>query len=143
MIERCTIDDVPELMPDLRNLHAEMAPFGDFNEEKSEALLRDTIKNHIVMQANDFAGHMALRVESHWYTQDLAIYEYYIYVKKNNRKSRTAFDLYKAAKTVAKQNKMPFFYGTFRSPDSGFARVHKFLQRQGGIQIGSQFFYKG
>jgi len=36
--------------------------------------------------------------------------------------------------------KLPFFYGTFRKPESDFERVNKFLKRQGGQQIGSQYF---
>jgi hypothetical protein len=83
---------------------------------------------------------MGLRAESHWYTKDVALYEYYCYVNPSHRKTRTAFELYKVAKGVAKETKLPFFYGTFRKSEADFERVHKFLQRQGGKQIGSQFF---
>ena len=143
MIERCTLDDVDSLMADLREMYVEMAPFGRMDEEKCVSFLSNSIEHHVVLKRTEegiLQGHMGLRVESHWYTNDLALYEYYVYVNPKFRKSRTAFELYKVAKGVAKEVNLPFFYGTFRSPESDFQRVHKFLQRQGGQQIGSQFF---
>ena len=143
MITRCTLDDVEPLMEDLRLMYAEMAPFGGLDEEKCVAFLSDSIKHHVVLKRineGEMLGHMGLRVESHWYTKDLALYEYYCYVKPEHRKTRTAFELYKVAKGVAAETKLPFFYGTFRKTEADFERVHKFLQRQGGQQIGSQFF---
>ena len=143
MITRCTLDDVEPLVEDLRLGYVEMAPFGGLDEEKGRAFIFDTIKHHILLKRiNDgqMLGHMGLRVQSHWYTKDLALWESYCYVKPEYRKTRTAFELYKVAKGVAQETKLPFFYGTFRKTGADFERVHKFLQRQGGQQIGSQFF---
>lgn len=143
MIEKCTLADVDALMADLRNMYTEMAPFGKMDEAKCVAFLSDSIEHHVVLKATDgthLLGHMGLRVESHWYTKDVALYEYYCYVNPRHRKTRTAFELYKVAKSVAQSVKLPFFYGTFRKPESDFERVNKFLKRQGGQQIGSQYF---
>ena len=143
MIEKCTLADVDALMADLRNMYTEMAPFGKMDEAKCVAFLSDSIEHHVVLKATDgphLLGHMGLRVESHWYTKDVALYEYYCYVNPKHRKTRTAFELYKVAKGVAQETRLPFFYGTFRKSEADFERVHKFLQRQGGKQIGSQFF---
>lgn len=143
MITRCTSEDVESLMEDLRLMYVEMAPFGVMDEDKCVAFLSDSIQHHIVLKRineGELLGHMGLRVECHWYTKDLALYEYYCYVKPEHRKTRTAFELYKVAKSVAKEAKLPFFYGTFRKAEADFERIHKFLQRQGGEQIGSQFF---
>ncbi len=143
MITSCTLEDVEWLMEDLRKMHTEMSPFGTMDDRKCEDLLTDSIRHHCVLKKVDggkSTGHMCLRAESHWYTDDLALYEYYIYVKPEYRKSRTAFDLYKTAKGIAQENNLPFFYGTLRNNRADFERVHKFLQRQGGEQIGSQFF---
>ena len=143
MIEKCTLADVDALMADLRNMYTEMAPFGKMDEAKCVAFLSDSIEHHVVLKATDgthLLGHMGLRVESHWYTKDVALYEYYCYVNPKHRKTRTAFELYKVAKSVAQSVKLPFFYGTFRKPESDFERVNKFLKRQGGQQIGSQYF---
>lgn len=148
MIERVTLEDTPELMADLCLMFEEMAPFGDLDLEKSEGFLKDSIEHHAVIVARDdktglILGHMGLRAEAHWYTSDYALYEYYIYVKPKYRKTRTAFRLYDAAKDIARQVNLPFFYGTFRKPESGFDRVNKFLKRQGGVQIGANYFWKG
>ena len=143
MIEKCTLADVDALMADLRNMYSEMAPFGKMDEAKCVAFLSDSIEHHVVLKATDgthLLGHMGLRVESHWYTKDVALYEYYCYVNPSHRKTRTAFDLYKVSKHIAKEAKVPFYYGTFRKPESDFERVNKFLKRQGGQQIGSQYF---
>ena len=143
MIEKCTLADVDALMADLRNMYTEMAPFGKMDEAKCVAFLSDSIEHHVVLKATDgphLLGHMGLRVESHWYTKDVALYEYYCYVNPKHRKTRTAFELYKVAKSVAQSVKLPFFYGTFRKPESDFERVNKFLKHQGGQQIGSQYF---
>ena len=143
MITSCTLEDVEWLMEDLRNMHTEMSPFGKMADGKCADLLADSIKHHCVLKKVDSGksmGHMCVRLESHWYTDDLALYEYYIYVKPDYRQTRTAFDLYKTAKGIAQKNNLPFFYGTFRNNKADFNRVHKFLQRQGGEQIGSQFF---
>jgi GNAT superfamily N-acetyltransferase len=143
MIEKCTLADVDALMADLRNMYVEMAPFGKMDEEKCISFLTDSIQHHIVLKKTEeekLLGHMGLRAESHWYTNDAALYEYYVYVHPEHRKTRTAFELYKVAKSVAQSVKLPFFYGTFRKPESDFERVNKFLKRQGGQQVGSQFF---
>jgi hypothetical protein len=143
MIEKCTLADVDALMADLRNMYVEMAPFGKMDEEKCISFLTDSIQHHIVLKKTEeekLLGHMGLRAESHWYTNDVALYEYYCYVHPEHRKTRTAFELYKVSKSVAQSVKLPFFYGTFRKSEADFERVHKFLQRQGGQQIGSQFF---
>ena len=143
MIEKCTLADVDALMADLRNMYTEMAPFGKLDEAKCVAFLSDSIENHVVLKATDgthLLGHMGVRVESHWYTKDVALYEYYCYVNPRHRKTRTAFDLYKVSKHIAKEAKVPFYYGTFRKSEADFERVHKFLKRQGGQQVGSQFF---
>lgn len=143
MIEKCTLADVDALMADLRNMYVEMAPFGKMDEEKCISFLTDSIQNHVVLKKTEeekLLGHMGLRAESHWYTNDAALYEYYVYVHPEHRKTRTAFELYKVAKSVAQSVKLPFFYGTFRKPESDFERVNKFLKRQGGQQIGSQYF---
>jgi GNAT superfamily N-acetyltransferase len=143
MIEKCTLADVDALMADLRNMYVEMAPFGKMDEEKCISFLTDSIQRHIVLKKTEdekLLGHMGLRAESHWYTNDAALYEYYVYVHPEHRKTRTAFELYKVAKSVAQSVKLPFFYGTFRKPESDFERVNKFLKRQGGQQIGSQYF---
>ena len=143
MIEKCTLADVDALMADLRNMYTKMAPFGKLDEAKCVAFLSDSIENHVVLKATDgphLLGHMGLRVESHWYTKDVALYEYYCYVNPSHRKTRTAFDLYKVSKHLAKEAKVPFYYGTFRKSEADFERVHKFLKRQGGQQVGSQFF---
>ena len=113
------------------------------DEAKCVAFLSDSIEHHVVLKATDgphLLGHMGLRVESHWYTNDAALYEYYVYVNPKHRKTRTAFDLYKVSKHIAKEAKVPFYYGTFRKSEADFERVHKFLKRQGGQQVGSQFF---
>ena len=148
MIEKATVEDMPALMADLCLMFEEMAPFGDLDLDKCEIFLKDSIENHAVLLAiddatNELVGHMGLRVESHWYTSDNALYEYYIYVKPKYRKTRTAFYLYNTAKSIAQSVQLPFFYGTFRKPESGFDRVNKFLQRQGGVQIGANYFWKG
>jgi hypothetical protein len=143
MIEKCTLADVDALMADLRNMYTEMAPFGNLDDDKCLAFLSDSIEHHVVLKATDgphLLGHMGLRVESHWYTKDVALYEYYCYVNPSHRKTRTAFELYKVSKHIAKEAKIPFYYGTFRKSEADFERVHKFLQRQGGQQVGSQFF---
>jgi hypothetical protein len=143
MIEKCTLADVDALMADLRNMYVEMAPFGKMDEEKCISFLTDSIQHHVVLKKTEeekLLGHMGLRAESHWYTNDVALYEYYVYVNPEHRKTRTAFELYKVAKSVAKEVNLPFFYGTFRKPESDFERVNKFLKRQGGQQIGSQYF---
>jgi GNAT superfamily N-acetyltransferase len=143
MIEKCTLADVDALMADLRNMYVEMAPFGKMDEEKCISFLTDSIQHHVVLKKTEdekLLGHMGLRAESHWYTNDAALYEYYVYVHPEHRKTRTAFELYKVAKSVAKEVNLPFFYGTFRKPESDFERVNKFLKRQGGQQIGSQYF---
>jgi len=143
MIEKCTLADVDALMADLRNMYVEMAPFGKMDEEKCISFLTDSIQHHVVLKKTEdekLLGHMGLRAESHWYTNDAALYEYYVYVHPEHRKTRTAFELYKVAKSVAQSVKLPFFYGTFRKPESDFERVNKFLKRQGGQQIGSQYF---
>jgi hypothetical protein len=143
MIEKCTLADVDALMADLRNMYVEMAPFGKMDEAKCVAFLSDSIEHHVVLKATDgphLLGHMGLRAESHWYTKDVALYEYYCYVNPEHRKTRTAFDLYKVSKHIAKEAKVPFYYGTFRKSEADFERVHKFLKRQGGQQVGSQFF---
>jgi hypothetical protein len=143
MIEKCTLADVDALMADLRNMYVEMAPFGKMDEEKCISFLTDSIQHHVVLKKTEeekLLGHMGLRAESHWYTNDVALYEYYVYVNPEHRKTRTAFELYKVAKSVAQSVKLPFFYGTFRKPESDFERVNKFLKRQGGQQIGSQYF---
>lgn len=143
MISSCTLEDAEWLMEDLQKMHTEMAPVGSMAVGKCKELLIDSIKFHCVLKKVDHGegmGHMCLRVESHWYTDDMALYEYYCYVKPKHRKTRTAFELYKAAKDIAKKNNLPFFYGTIRNKKSDFERVQKFLQRQGGEQIGSQFF---
>ena len=143
MIEKCTLADVDALMADLRNMYVEMAPFGKMDEEKCISFLTDSIQHHVVLKKTEeekLLGHMGLRAESHWYTNDAALYEYYVYVNPEHRKTRTAFELYKVAKSVAQSVKLPFFYGTFRKPESDFERVNKFLKRQGGQQIGSQYF---
>jgi len=143
MIEKCTLADIDPLMADLRNMYVEMAPFGKMDEAKCVAFLSDSIEHHVVLKKTEdekLLGHMGLRVESHWYTNDAALYEYYVYVHPEHRKTRTAFELYKVAKSVAKKVNLPFFYGTFRKPESDFERVNKFLKRQGGQQIGSQYF---
>jgi len=143
MIEKCTLADIDPLMADLRNMYVEMAPFGKMDEEKCISFLTDSIQHHVVLKKTEeekLLGHMGLRAESHWYTNDVALYEYYVYVNPEHRKTRTAFELYKVAKSVAQSVKLPFFYGTFRKPESDFERVNKFLKRQGGQQVGSQFF---
>jgi GNAT superfamily N-acetyltransferase len=143
MIEKCTLADVDALMADLRNMYVEMAPFGKMDEEKCISFLTDSIQHHVVLKKTEeekLLGHMGLRAESHWYTNDAALYEYYVYVHPEHRKTRTAFELYKVAKSVAQSVKLPFFYGTFRKPESDFERVNKFLKRQGGQQVGSQYF---
>ena len=143
MIEKCTLADIDALMADLRNMYVEMAPFGKMDEEKCISFLTDSIQHHVVLKKTEegkLLGHMGLRAESHWYTNDAALYEYYVYVHPEHRKTRTAFELYKVAKSVAQSVKLPFFYGTFRKPESDFERVNKFLKRQGGQQIGSQYF---
>lgn len=143
MIEKCTLADVDALMADLRNMYVEMAPFGKMDEEKCISFLTDSIQHHVVLKKTEeekLLGHMGLRAESHWYTNDAALYEYYVYVHPEHRKTRTAFELYKVAKSVAKEVNLPFFYGTFRKPESDFERVNKFLKRQGGQQVGSQYF---
>ena len=143
MIEKCTLADVDALMADLRNMYVEMAPFGKMDEEKCISFLTDSIQHHVVLKKTEeekLLGHMGLRAESHWYTNDAALYEYYVYVNPEHRKTRTAFELYKVAKSVAQSVKLPFFYGTFRKSEADFERVHKFLKRQGGQQVGSQFF---
>ena len=143
MIQKCTLADVDALMADLRNMYTEMAPFGKMDEAKCVAFLSDSIEHHVVLKATDgphLLGHMGLRAESHWYTKDVALYEYYCYVNPRHRKTRTAFDLYKVSKHIAKEAKVPFYYGTFRKSEADFERVHKFLKRQGGQQVGLQFF---
>jgi GNAT superfamily N-acetyltransferase len=143
MIEKCTLADIDALMADLRNMYVEMAPFGKMDEEKCISFLTDSIQHHVVLKKTEeekLLGHMGLRAESHWYTNDAALYEYYVYVHPEHRKTRTAFELYKVAKSVAQSVKLPFFYGTFRKPESDFERVNKFLKRQGGQQVGSQYF---
>ena len=143
MIEKCALADVDALMADLRNMYVEMAPFGKMDEEKCISFLTDSIQHHVVLKKTEeekLLGHIGLRVESHWYTNDAALYEYSVYVHPEHRKTRTAFELYKVAKGVAQSVKLPFFYGTFRKPESDFERVNKFLKRQGGQQIGSQYF---
>ena len=139
MITRCTLDDVEPLMADLRLMYAEMAPFGSMADEKCVAFLTDSIKRHVVLKKIDdgkLLGHMGLRFGDSWYSQDLALTEYYCYVKPEYRKTRTAFELYRTAKEIAKEHKLPMFYGTFRHSSADFKRVQKFLERQGGTPVG-------
>ena len=148
MIEKATVEDVDALMADLSLMYEEMAPFGAMDYGKCVEFLTDSIEKHAVLIAKSdkdgsIIGHMGLRVETHWYTSDFALYEYYIYVKPEFRKTRAAFKLYDAAKAIAKMVNLPFFYGTFRKPESDFQRVDKFLRHQGGVQIGSTYFWEG
>ena len=139
MIEKCTLADVDALMADLRNMYVEMAPFGKMDEEKCISFLTDTIQHHVVLKKTEeekLLGHMGLRIGNSWYSKDLALTEYYCYVKPEHRKTRTAFELYRAAKGIAKEKQLPMFYGTFRHSSADFKRVQKFLERQGGNPVG-------
>ena len=147
MIDKATLEDVNDLMADLCLMFEEMAPFGEMDLDKCTRFLEESIQHHVVLTSKDdttqeLLGHMGLRVESHWYTSSLALYEYYVYVNPKHRKTRTAFHLYQMAKQIAKAVQLPFFYGTFRKPESDFARIDKFLKRQGGAQIGSGYLWK-
>ena len=143
MIVKATIEDLDWILEDTQKMYEEMAPFGSIDLEKCRNFLSHSIENHMVIKDEEQRAHMGMRFESHWYTSDLALYEYYVYVKPEYRKTRLAFELYKVAKQLAAHLKLPFFYGTFRKPESGFERVNKFLKRQGGIQIGANYFWQG
>jgi len=140
---RCGLSDADRLLKDLRNMHREIAPFGQWDEETCVNFLEDSLSNHIVLKrvkGDELLGHMMLRIESHWYTKEKALYEYYVYVPPQHRRTRTAFDLYKVAKATAKVLGLPFFYGTFRNPKAQLEKVNKFLKRQGGELTGVQYF---
>ena len=143
MIVKATLEDLDWMMEDMLLMYEEMAPFGALHEEKCRNFFSNSIEHHFVMKDEEQRAHMGLRFESHWYTTDLALYEYYIDVKPEFRKTRLAFELYKTAKAIASHLKLPFFYGTFRKPESDFERVNKFLKRQGGVQVGANYFWKG
>jgi len=134
-----TPDDMDALKELLREMHAEngLAPV---NEEKAIATIEKVISDGMAILAERdgvLVGSVGLFPTKFWYSDTVYLADFWTYVRKDQRVTKTAMDLLRFVRVFAKETGLPIITGPVTPVD--LERKTVFYRRAGFEPIGALF----